>query len=199
MESLKEIRLYGKLGQKFGRIHRLAVSTCGEAIRALSSQLDGFDEFMRDAKKNGLTFATFIGDENITFDQIPRGIGERPFRIAPVIIGSKTAGLFQTIMGAALIVAGVLLTIYSGGTGAAVGEYMIGAGISMMAGGVIQMLSPQTTANSISEDSANTASYAFGGPVNTTAQGNVVGVLYGKREIGGAIISGGIIANEIRN
>lgn len=42
----------------------------------------------------------------------------------------------------------------------------------------------------------NKPSYAFGGPVNSTAQGNPVGVLYGKRRIGGAVISAGIYADD---
>ncbi|MCE1424815.1 tail assembly protein, partial [Enterobacter hormaechei] len=42
----------------------------------------------------------------------------------------------------------------------------------------------------------NKPSYAFGGPVNTTASGNPVPLLYGQREIGGAIISAGIYAED---
>ncbi|HFT3659671.1 TPA: tail assembly protein, partial [Klebsiella variicola] len=75
----------------------------------------------------------------------------------------------------------------------------VAAGISTAAGGVMQILSPQSTGMKIREDDANAPSYAFGQPVNTTAQGNIVGVLYGEREIGGAIISAGIIANEVRS
>jgi predicted phage tail protein len=39
-------------------------------------------------------------------------------------------------------------------------------------------------------------SYAFGGPVNTVAMGNPVGVAYGLRERGGAIISAGIYTDD---
>src|SRR5574344_1910257 len=35
-EELRTIRLYGKLGAKFGRVHRLAVSSCAEAMQALA-------------------------------------------------------------------------------------------------------------------------------------------------------------------
>lgn len=38
--------------------------------------------------------------------------------------------------------------------------------------------------------------YAFGGVTNTTAQGNPVPLLYGKRRIGGAIISAGIYVED---
>jgi len=126
--------------------------------------------------------------------------GSENIRIVPVIIGSKRGGMFQTILGAAIIAVAIY---FSGGTAAAAfssagamggGLAMVGA--SMMLGGVIQMLSPQPGGLSVSQDSDNKPSYAFGGPVNSTAQGNPVGVLYGSREIGGAIISAGIYAED---
>lgn len=69
-------------------------------------------------------------------------------------------------------------------------------GASMALGGIVQMLSPQAKGLSSSAAPENKPSYAFGGPVNTVAQGNPVGVLYGKRRIGGAIISAGIYADD---
>lgn|GEM_PF-1150655 len=35
MAKLRTIRLYGKLGTKYGRIHKLYISSTSEAIRAL--------------------------------------------------------------------------------------------------------------------------------------------------------------------
>ncbi|MFH5139235.1 tail assembly protein, partial [Citrobacter freundii complex sp. 2024EL-00220] len=46
------------------------------------------------------------------------------------------------------------------------------------------------------QDADNRASYAFGGVTNTTAQGNPVPLCYGKRRIGGAIISAGIYVED---
>lgn len=46
------------------------------------------------------------------------------------------------------------------------------------------------------QDPDNKPSYAFGGPVNTTAQGNPVPIGYGQREIGGAVISAGIYTED---
>lgn len=196
--QLSTIRLYGEMGARFGRVHHLAVYSCAEAISALSAILPGFDQYMRDSQSRGLTFAPFIGKRNIGFNEMSQPIPDgEEFRIAPIIIGNKKGGLFQTILGAAMIVAGVVASFIPGGQ--AVSPYLVAAGISTAAGGVMQMLSPQATGMKIREDDANAPSYAFGQPVNTTAQGNIVGVLYGEREIGGAIISAGIIANEVRS
>ena len=196
--QLSTIRLYGEMGARFGRVHHLAVDSCAEAISALSAILPGFDQYMRDSQSRGLTFAPFVGKRNIGFNEMSQPIPDgEEFRIAPIIIGNKKGGLFQTILGAAMIVAGVVASFIPGGQ--AVSPYLVAAGISTTAGGVMQMLSPQATGMKIREDDANAPSYAFGQPVNTTAQGNIVGVLYGEREIGGAIISAGIIANEVRS
>lgn len=196
--QLSTIRLYGEMGARFGRVHHLAVDSCAEAISALSAIIPGFDQYMRDSQSRGLTFAPFVGKRNIGFNEMSQPIPDgEEFRIAPIIIGNKKGGLFQTILGAAMIVAGVVASFIPGGQ--AVSPYLVAAGISTAAGGVMQMLSPQATGMKIREDDANAPSYAFGQPVNTTAQGNIVGVLYGEREIGGAIISAGIIANEVRS
>ena len=43
---------------------------------------------------------------------------------------------------------------------------------SMAVGGVVQMLSPQVSGLRMRQEPDNKPSYAFGGPVNTTASGN---------------------------
>lgn len=183
------IRLYGILGSTFGRVHKLYVSTPQEAIKALSIIIPGFERFLQNAKSRGLTFTVFVGKNNIGKDELEFS-GSEDIRIAPVIIGSKKAGMFQTILGAVLVVAGALLSWTP------VGVPMMMAGASMMIGGVMQMLSPMPGGAARRESPDNKPSYAFGGPVNTIAQGNPVPILYGKRRIGGAIISAGIFAED---
>lgn len=195
--ALKTIRLYGKLGALFGRVHRLHVESGSEAIRALCVTVDGFEQYLRNSKVMGIRYACFKGKRNIGVDQLGVGIGDNDFRIAPVMAGAKKGGVFQTILGAVMVVAGVVASMFPGGQAAA--PYLIAGGLSTMAGGVIQLLSPQAQGLSVGESADNKPSYAFGGPVNTTAQGNPVGVLWGEYEIGGAVISAGIIANEVRN
>ncbi|KFC77393.1 phage tail assembly protein [Ewingella americana ATCC 33852] len=113
-------------------------------------------------------------------------------RIVPVIIGSKRAGLFQTILGVALVVAGYALSGFTAGASMA----LVAPGIALAAGGVIQMLSPQASGLASKQDSANQASYAFGGVTNTASQGYPVALGYGRRRVGGAIISAGIYVED---
>ncbi|WP_340619613.1 tail assembly protein [Xenorhabdus siamensis] len=189
MNTLRTVRLYGVLGTQFGRVHQLAVSTPQEAIRALSVLVDGFERFLLTAKEQGLTFAVFNGKRNISREELVFS-GQDDIRIAPMIIGSKNAGVFQTILGAVMVVAGAFLWATP------FGAPMVMSGAGMMLGGVVQMLSPMPGGLARREDPDNKPSYAFGGPVNTVAQGNPVPIGYGRRRIGGAIISAGIYAED---
>lgn len=197
MARLTTIRLYGPLGVRFGRVHKFAVQTSVEAVKALSVNFDGFEDYLHNAKSNGMVFAVFRGKRNIGLEDYKNLGGAEDIRIAPIMEGSKKAGLFQTILGAVLIVAGIVVSGLSFGWAAPVGGAMVSAGIGMMAGGIYQMLSPQPKGLQGRDDPDNKPSYAFGGAVNSLAMGNPVPVLYGEREIGGGIISAGIVAEDI--
>ena len=199
MPRLTTIRLYGALGARFGRVHRLAVQTSAEAVKALCINLDGLEDYLMNAKKNGMTFAVFRGKRNIGVQDFQELAGKSDIRIAPVMEGAKKAGMFQTILGAVMVVAGIIVGVATGWTGVGLtfGAGLIMSGASMMAGGIYQMLSPQPKGLQGRDDPDNKPSYAFGGSVNTLAMGNPVAPLWGEREIGGAIISAGIVAEDI--
>ncbi|HHA1264474.1 TPA: tail assembly protein [Enterobacter kobei] len=199
MARLTTIRLYGALGARFGRVHKLAVQTSAEAVKALCINFDGLEDYLMNAKKDGMTFAVFRGKRNIGVQDFQELAGDSDIRIAPVMEGAKKAGMFQTILGAVMVVAGIIVGVATGWTGVGLtfGAGLIMSGASMMAGGIYQMLSPQPKGLQGRDDPDNKPSYAFGGSVNTLAMGNPVALLYGEREIGGAIISAGIVAEDI--
>ena len=192
------IKLSGSLAAKFGREHRrlLDTGTTTEAFSAIKNTLQGFEQFIKEQAKLGMRYAIFRNGRNTGEDEFGLS-GTREIRIAPVIGGSKRGGVLQTIAGAVLIIAGAFVSGMSFGMAAPLGGAMTSAGIGMVAGGVIQMLSPQARGLNGREAAENAPSYAFGGAVNTTAAGNPVGIGYGKRRIGGAIISAGIYAEDI--
>jgi len=193
-EKLREVRLYGRLGARFGRIHMLAVSSTAEAIRALCVLIPGFERALADSDAHGVRYACFLGKRNIGEDQLQHPVGADSIRIAPVMAGAKRAGLFQTVLGAVMIVVGAVLT-YTG-VGAPIGAAMMKMGAVLALGGVIQMLSPQQRGLSAQDSPENGASYNFNGAVNTSAQGNPVPVLYGRMICGSAVISAGIFAED---
>ena len=180
------VMLYGVLGARFGREHRLAVHSCAEAIHALCVSIPGFKRFLRLSEERGLTFAVFRGKQNLSVDEMDMRSGRaEPIRIAPIVMGRK-AGLFQTIAGIALIVVGAITQQY----------YLVAAGAGLAIGGVATLLSPSPAGLLGQEDSGNKASYAFGSAVTTTAQGRCKPLLYGERDIGGALGSVGIYAAD---
>lgn len=191
MEILREVRLYGHLGKRFGLIHHLAVESAAEAVRALCVVIDGFERYVLQHSSPG--YRVWAGRANLGADELAQPVGTREvIRIVPVVEGAKRQGLGQTIVGAVLIVAGMVMTAYGVPGGAQVTQ----AGIAMVIGGVIQMLSPQRGADGTEQDK-NTPSYSFNGAVNVDAEGGCVPVLYGEMIVGSVVISGGIRTADI--
>ena len=91
---------------------------------------------------------------------------------------------------------GAVLTFASGGTATPLTSAMMTMGAAMAFGGVIQMLSPMAKGIKTSAAPENIPGYAFGSAKNTTASGNPVPRCYGKRRVGGAIISAAIYAED---
>ena len=185
---LKTIKLYGILAKKFGKEFRLDVENTREAMRALSVQVPGFEKFMLHAHEQGLRFAVFQDKQNITEKELDMSTDARVIKIVPKVVGAGgDGGILNTILGAVLIVVGVVMNVWAPGSGTA----LIGAGIGMFIGGVAQMLMPKVDNKQDQNQDGNKSNFGFGGAVTTIAQGNPVPVLYGQREIGGFIASAG--------
>lgn len=191
MSSLETVRLGGMLRQ-FGRQYRLSVRTPAEAIKALCVQMPDLERFISSAKERGLEFAIFRGSKNIQEKELGFS-GRGDIRIVPVITGSKRAGSLQAIIGSVLIAAAFVLSFTPF---AAASPFLYQIGAAMTIGGIIQMLSPQAGGLKTSAAPENTPGYAFGSAKNTTASGNPVPLCYGKRRVGGAIISAAIYAED---
>lgn len=181
---METIRLGGPL-RKFGKEFTLSVRSPAEAIKALCIQIPGLERYISSAKSRGLEFAVFRGKRNIGEAELGYQ-GRGVIRIVPVITGSKRAGILQTIVGAILIAASFIPGF----------QALMPVGIALVAGGVIQMLSPQAGGLKTSAAPENQPGYAFGSAQNTTASGNPVPLCYGKRRVGGAIISAAIYAED---
>ncbi|NNA99208.1 tail assembly protein [Pseudomonas gessardii] len=180
------VRLGGQLRQ-FGKEYRLAVRSPAEAIKALCVQISGLERFISSAKERGLEFAIFRGKRNIGESEIGYQ-GRGVIRIVPVITGSKRGGILQTVVGVVLLAISYVFPVTA--------PYLAPAGIGLVAGGVIQMLSPQAGGLKTSAAPENTPGYAFGSAKNTTASGNPVPLCIGERRWGGAIISAAIYAED---
>lgn len=200
-EKLRTVRLYGPLGVKFGREHKFVVASPAEAIQALTLQLKGFEEHLRD---EGYGYAILVGKRHLNLttklDELHEPPGDGDIRIVPVPAGAKRGGLFQVIIGVVLIVAswyagGAMGWGYLGASGYAGATMAFTAGVSLALGGVAQMLSPQPKLN-LGESAENRASAYFNGPAQTAPQGNPVPIFYGEGIVGSVPISAGIYAEN---
>ncbi|QHR70187.1 tail protein [Escherichia phage tunus] len=195
--TLKVIKLSGSLGRRFGVFHKMAVDSYPEAIRALSSQVEGFKDYMQSEVGSRMKYAVFVDGKNVGQHDEKSWKCAREVRIVPVPTGSKSGGLFNVVLGAAIMAT----AFFTGGASlAAMGAFassafMMGGAIAL--GGVMQMISPQQGGMKLQSQSAeNKPSYAFGGAVNTTAAGYPVPLPYGYRTVGGAIWSAGSYAED---
>lgn len=189
---LRQIELHGVLADKFGKSFMLAVSTPREACEALGYQIPGFKQFMMTAHQSGLFFAVFNDDSNIGEHELDMQTGASVIRIVPQIVGSggNTMGWMQVVAGAALIGVGLFVP-----GAAAFAPALIGAGSGMLIGGVASLLMPVPNLDTQDPD-GNKPSYAFGSAVTTVAQGNPVPVLYGRRYVGGFVISAMMVSED---
>ena len=183
---LRRIELHGILAEKFGKSFDFDVESTREACEALSYQVDGFRQFMMTAHESGLFFAVFYDDneQSISADEVEMKTGAKVIRIVPKITGAG-----GDAMGWIQVIAGVALIGFSGGNPA-----MIAAGAGMLLGGAAALLMPRPTITPQDPD-GNKPSYAFGGAITTVAEGNPVPLAYGRRQVGGAVISM-MIVNE---
>lgn len=195
--TLKVIKLSGSLGRRFGVFHKFAVDSYPEAIRALSSQVEGFKDYMQSEVGSRMRYAVFVDGKNVGQHDEKAWQCAKEVRIIPIPTGSKSGGLFQVVLGAVIMAT----AFFTGGASlAAMGAFASSAfmmGGAMVLGGVMQMISPQQGGSRLSSQSAeNKPSYAFGGAVNTTAAGYPIPLPYGQRTVGGAVWSAGSYAED---
>lgn len=175
MLAIKEIRLYGHLGKKFGKSFMFAINSPVEAISALSANIPGFREYVKK-----FNYHIFLDKVNIGSDEISINSSAKVIKIVPETYGS--GGIFKIVVGA-------LLTIFTP---------FKSVGISLMLSGAAEMLfAPPKNKTASQESVENSPSYIFNGAINTVAQGNPVPLAYGRVIVGSQVISAGLTSRDI--
>lgn len=199
VETPREIRLYGRAGVLFGRVHYAVVNNTADAVRYLCQMIPGFHSYLARSADAGIGFACFIGKQNIDETQLDYPVGKSPIRIAPIIRGSKRGGLFSIVLGAALIgvsfIPGLNVAVWAGAS-ATWATVAFGMGASLLLSGVQAMMAPRPNSMAVPNSPENKPSYNFSGPVTTYAQGNAMPLLYGEMHTGSARLSASIISED---
>ncbi|OCG77398.1 phage tail protein [Gilliamella sp. Nev6-6] len=202
---LSNVTFKGAMAKQFGKNHQYDVQNIKELLRALCATIKGFEKYMSSAHLIGVRFAFFVDGKNIGIDEFDINACGKNYMIMPVSQGAKSGGLLQVIIGAVALVAAFFTagaTLAEWGTALTAStisatSILTGVGISMMLGGVVNLLTPQPKFNAGGSSSTeNKPNYGFGAPVNTNAVGYPVPALLGEREIGGAVINAGIYSED---
>jgi predicted phage tail protein len=193
---MKKIQLLGELGKKFGKSFDFDVRNPAEAVRALCTNFPEFRQHLLDSEKRGIAYKVLVGKEAQSVDELHNPAGKQSIKFVPILQGAG-GGLTNIIVGSVLLIAAAALNIAVPFN--PVSPYLISAGVAMIIGGVVQMLTPMPNMNADTSNNQpdNKPSYAFNGAVNTTAQGYPVPVGYGRMIVGSAVISAGIVAEEL--
>lgn len=194
---MKTIRLYGELGKKFGKVHRLDVRTPSEAMRALKAIRPGFGPYLVKAEQNGMGFRVRNDGQDLDYKNLNDPTTE-VIKVIPTPFGAGDA-TSRILVGAVLIAAAVVLGPASAGQSwSFIPGILGGMGFSLALGGVAQLLAPAPPRDDIPDRPENKPNYSFNGPVNTIAQGHPVPIGYGRLIVGGAVISAGITLDQLK-
>ena len=195
---LRKIKLYGRLAKFVGqRVFEADVASAAEAVRFLLVNFPQLEKHMADQY-----YRVSVGKYDLTADELHDPAGQQEIKIVPVLAGAggRTAAI---IAGVALIAlsfgigaiasAGVTLGGLAGiGT---VGTIGVSIGVSLVLGGVAQLLTPTPKINIPGTQQDNNdprKSYSFSGIQQTSRQGVPVPIVYGETVVGSVVISAGI-------
>ena len=218
----KEIRLYGPLAKFIGQRKFLAeISSAGEAIRMLLANFPGLERHMADQH-----YKVIVDNYETDLDEIHYPASQ-VVKIVPVL-GGAGGGTGKILAGIAIVAASIIfaptvggflglgagaVTSGAAGTMAAITSITGAIGVSLILGGVSQLLSPTPQLGQIGPASQSLGgsrttttegtemdpqeSYSFSGIQNTSRQGTPVPVVYGETIVGSVVISAGIDVDTI--
>ena len=196
MSELVHVQLGGPMAKHFGRHWHLKVRNTKQALDLIEANKPGFKAWM---KRNIKTYDSYhiqitnkqghkwSVDES-EYQMLGQSDNIAKIRITPVPRGSggSAFGWFQTVVGAALLV-----------VSAVVMPALAPLGLSLMMGGISQIISPQATNESVRQ-ADNSNSYYFDGPQNTENQGNPVQLIYGEEIlVGSQVVSSSITIDQL--
>ena len=184
------VKFYGAL-KRFGTDYKLDVTDTAEAIRALVSQIPNLRTYFQ----QGL-FKIRIGKAYLDNRYLEKGLFYKlkagmTIHITPLVSGAKKAGLFQTIIGAVMMVVGYMFSWT--GIGAVIGNM----GLALVMGGVAQMLTKTPNMGGSGSDAEKKSSTAFSNLANMVAQGKPIPLAYGRIRTGSLIISQGVETYDV--
>jgi predicted phage tail protein len=196
---LRKIKLYGQLAKFIGRrVLEADVATAAEAVRMLVANFPGLEQHMAEQH-----YRVTVGTYDLGLDEIHDPAGQQDIKIMPVIAGAGGAGL-KIALGALLIVGafftgGATIGLLGLAAPVAVSTVLGGIGVSLLLGGVSQLISPvPKVPQGGGSDNDPRKTYNFSGIQQTSRQGVPVPCVYGLTLVGSVVISAGTDTVQVK-
>jgi predicted phage tail protein len=221
------VLLLDELGEKWGETHTFHnLRSPLEAVRLLCINYPDLMEYMATSHEEGVAYTVVQAGEQLGIEDLALPLGQHDLVIAPVVAGSGdvgkvVAGVFM-IAAAVVFAPGIPLMTAGQGFMGAMGTGLMSAGVSsavgwigvsLVLGGVSNMLAPQPTPpkvprmssgeslstdgpQSVTRGSDGKQSYAYTGAANTVGVGATVPVCYGKALCGSHLLSAEIEVSD---
>lgn len=198
---MKVVKVYGKLRELLGQCRfELNVSTPAQAFKALLINFPQLERFILDSEKDGVAYRMMVGRQHIgeeNFDDFVLPLGNQEvFSIAPVIAGAGAVG--RIAAGVGLVALAIVNPFGAAAIGTlgltapiAVSGLVGGIGLSLVLGGVAQLISP-TPEPQARKEQEQLESFTFSGIVNVSRQGIPVPVVLGRAYAGSVVVSSGL-------
>jgi predicted phage tail protein len=200
------IRLHGEIAKEIQSEFKLNVKSVGEAMHAINILTKGKSNkyFVKNQRK---AFKVLVNDKDLDVDPKLNDI-DRPDLLEAVSHSElaikrniKTidilphfelhdSDILGIVLGALLIIVGVLVIAGTLGGGTLLGSALIVGGLGIMAAGVMNLLSKPPKFEDFREiGGGQKSSYLFNGPTNVIGEGGPVPVGYGELLVGSQTIA----------
>ena len=204
-DKLVNVQLHGVLAEQVGRdTWNIAVSSVGEALRAIESQSKKlFKNLIKNDKEN-VKYRVLINKKDFLYDEekdinTKEGINSseliRNYKnldsidIVPVVEGADFKDIFAIVTGVVLIALGV----FTFGSTSFLGASLIMGGVGLVAAGIANLLTPMPEFGDFREiEGGGRRSYLFSGPENTVREGGPVFIGYGRLLVGSQVIQSSV-------
>ncbi|MBV7388968.1 tail assembly protein [Pasteurellaceae bacterium TAE3-ERU1] len=191
------VRFYGDL-KRFGDKFELDVKDTAEAIRALIVQIPN----LRRAMQQGW-YKVRLGSKYLTPESLEREVYHKlkdgmTIHVTPLLKGAKSGGVFQAILGVALIGASFFIPGAGLLGGLITKGAVFGLGAALALGGVSQMLMKPPAMPGVGDSKEKKQSTSFSNLSNLVAQGRPVPLAYGRIMVGSLVISQGLETYDVK-
>ena len=200
---LRKIKLYGALAKFVGhRVLEADVATAAEAVRFLLANWPELERHMSDQH-----YRVSVGTYDLELEELHHPAGQAPISFVPVMAGAGATG--RIIVGVLLVAVAIAFPLIgisasaaaaAGITFSAVSASIALTGLSLIIGGVAQLLTPTPKVPQGSDGQGDPRkSYSFSGIQNVSRQGVPVPIVYGETIVGSVVISAGIDTVQVYN